>query len=300
MKKSLLLFFAFFLSIAFVKGQTATIGDYRSAVASGDWNSTASWQIRTGTNSWATPSVVPMDTNNVYIQRGHIITISAATAKARNLNIDTLGSITLSSTFNLNIYGKLRAFGAAAAEVSTSLDGSISGSAASCRDEMIRSKSTGILRFVGGSRDLVLNGEWGNNALKDTIEFALDSLATGVLNTTIKFSRFVFSSGTVSAVAGAGFSAGSSATDSFIIRSGATLKTARTVNYAISGSSKTKCNQIVIQPGGTLEFTGADPNLSVAKFLNLGTVVYSSSSPQNLMKFLAQGGMQQLHSLQTH
>ena len=67
------LFFLFLFLLPFISiAQVA--GDYRS-VATGNWNSVTSWQVRDGSGNWSAATVLPIATNNVYIQNGHTLTL---------------------------------------------------------------------------------------------------------------------------------------------------------------------------------------------------------------------------------
>ena len=275
MKKSLLIVFLFFYSIVVVEGQAI----YRS-LASGNWNAAASWQIRTGVNTWATSTTTfPTATDTVYIQKGHTIAITAEAA-CYNLHLDIAGILNIAGTFNVNVNGKIRAFTATAAEVSAADVAYQGTSSTALAAAMIATPSTGLLRFVGGTRNITESLEWNSNSTTCNVEFALNSGATGTLISGIKFKIGAVSSGIISvgssafvAVSGAGLT----------IKNGAKLITARTGATSIGASSTAPATLIQIDNGGVLEFTGAGPRIDAVSFVNNGTVIYSCPGNQNLV-----------------
>ncbi len=288
MKKSLLIVFLLFYSIVVVNGQSI----YRS-LTSGNWNASASWQIRTGVNTWATAtSTFPTATDTVYIQKGHTIAISAEAA-CYNLHLDTLGVLNISGAFNVNVNGKIRAFTALAAEVSAN-DGTYQGtSVTTLKSTMLTTGSTGVLKFVGGTRSITVSGEWGSNSVTHNTEFALNAGAIGTLGTGYKCKKLKISSGIVSTASLIAVS--NTATDTcFWVKSGARFVSStsgnvtNTGNYAIATSSKAKCAIVYIENNGTIEFSGATPVISVTKFINQGTIVYSCPTVQTLLDAIPQ------------
>ena len=284
MKKYILIVFLLFYAIVVVEGQVATIGDYRT-VTTGNWNTLSIWQVRTGINSWTTATILPSASNNVYIQAGHLITVSLADANCKDLHLyNNVNAITISSTFNINIYGKIRAISApAVAEVNAAADGLYTGtSVGTGLNAMIVTSGTGLMRFVGGSR-IITNSlptpEWTSAGNSHNTEFALDVGAIGTLQTGYKGKKIVFSSGNFSITGSSLIACSQTLTDSsVVIRSGVRLITDATGKYAIAGSSTLKCGAIYLLSGGILEFTGAAPYISTAKFLNSGTIVYSGTN----------------------
>ena len=292
MKKILLIIFLFFLSIALVSGQVAVNGDYRTT-GTGNWNNLTTWQFRTSANNWIPATSFPTSTNNVYIQFGHLITVnSTQDAVCKDLNIyNNASALTISSfisslTFNVNVYGKIRAFTQTIplAETNTAADGLYTGSGTNTGSinigltAMIVTNSTGLLRFVGTTRIITYSTEWGPNGTSNNVEFALDPNNTGTLQNGIKFKNISISSGIISAEAAAiVLSSGTS----FIIKNLARLTTARTTSSgsAIAGTnSTTPATLIQIDNGGVLEFTGLAPKIDAVSFTNNGTIVYSGTA----------------------
>jgi hypothetical protein len=285
MKKYLLIVFLFFYSNVVVNGQVAAIGDYRT-IASGNWNTLTTWQVRTGVNTWVAATSFPSSTNNVYIQVGHLITVSTADAICKDLNIfNNINALTLSSTFNINIYGKIRAMSAPiTSEVNIAADGAYTGtSVGNGLVAMIGTTGTGLMRFVGSTRNITVSGEWTSAGNSHNTDFALDAGSIGTLQTGYKGKKIIFSSGNFLVTGSSLIACSQTLTDSgVVIRSGVKLSTDCTAKYAIAGSSTLKCGAIYLLSGGMLEFTGAAPYISTAKFFNSGTVIYSGTT-QNLL-----------------
>ncbi len=292
MKNFLLIVTLILLYFFNVEAQTPAVGDYRT-VASGSWHTLATWQVRTGVNTWTAATVLPSSTNNVYIQIGNLITVTTADAACKDLHVyNNAASLTINSTFNVNVSGKIRAMiGQTAAEIGTGADGTYTGtSTATGFAAMIATSSTGLLRLVGGGtsgvRPIIIAGEWtgsGNSNLN--IEFALDAGIVGTLADGFKGKKIIVSSGSITASKILACNTATAITDtSIVVRNGAKLTSAVSTSYAIAGSSTSKCNLIVIQTGGTLEFTGATPNMSTTKFVNSGTVLYTSLVAQSLVQ----------------
>jgi hypothetical protein len=291
MKKFLLIVTLILLCFINVEAQVAAVGDFRS-VASGSWHTLATWQVRSAVNTWATATVLPTSTNNVYIQINHLITVSTADAVCKDLNVhNTASALAISAAFNVNVYGKIRAMLQTAADVTTTIDGNYTGaSTVTGLLGMITTTSTGLFRFVGASRTIGNTGEWTSAGNSPNTEFALDPGATGLFVVGYKGNKITFSSGSISVTGSNLIACSKTATDSSLtIRSGAKLTTDASTKYAIGASSSSRCNLIVIQSGGTLEFTGAVPNISTAKFVNNGTIIYTSSFAQNLLQNILQG-----------
>ncbi|MCX6293795.1 MAG: hypothetical protein NT127_05820 [Sphingobacteriales bacterium] len=284
MKKILLIYFFMMCSVLLLNGQSI----YRTLVTPGNWNTAANWQIRTGVNTWATSSTIPGLNDSVFIQRGHTMSVTLTDASCYNLNIDTLGILTIGG-FNVNVYGKIRGYGAASPEVS-SVDGAYVGvSSPTLKSTMIGTALTGVLKFVGGTRIITVAGEWNSNGTNHNTEFALNSGDIGTLNTGFKSKKIKISSGNI--VASNLMAVSATAGDSsFVIKNGGKFTTGggTSLNYLIASSSKARCNLLVIDLGGTLEFTGVTPNISVGSFVNNGTILYTSTVNQNLVQNILQ------------
>ena len=298
MKKFLLIVTLILLCFFYAEAQVAALNDYRT-IASGSWHAATTWQVRTGVNTWVATSTPPTSSNNVYIQIGHLITVTTADAVCKDLHVyNNAAALTINAAFNVNVSGKLRAMiGQTAAEIGTGADGTYTGTstATAFATGMIATSSTGLLRFVGASRPIIVLGEWTASGNSHNTEFALDPGAVGTLADGYKCKKIIVSSGSITASKILACNTATAITDtSVVIRNGAKLTTSVTTTgttggYAIAGSSSAKCNLIVIQSGGILEFTGATPNISTNKFVNSGTVLYTSTVSQNLLQNILQG-----------
>ena len=192
MKKFLLIVTLILVCFFNSKAQVAAIGDYRTA-ASGSWHGANTWQVRIGTDNWQATSTPPDSSKNVYIQISHLITVSTANAACKDLHVynngsDLINALTISGTFNVNVSGKIRAMvGQTSPSTNLILDGTYTGSSTvASLTQMIVTSSTGLLRFVGGSRTITFAGttpEWTSAGNSHNTEFALDSGAVGTLQT---------------------------------------------------------------------------------------------------------------------
>jgi trimeric autotransporter adhesin len=106
MKMSAVLLLALLTQTVFA--QTAASGDYRS-VASGNWQSTSTWQVRDGSGNWTTPSAAPTSSNNVYVQSGHIVVVDATIATCRDLHLQAIDSLAIGNN-TLEVSGKIRSY----------------------------------------------------------------------------------------------------------------------------------------------------------------------------------------------
>lgn len=258
----------------------------------GDWDTPGTWQVSDAVGNW-TPSttLIPAANSNVYLQNGHTITVSTAEASCYDLHINNAAVLKISSSFNVNVKGKIRAFTGAA--VSSNIDGSFEGtSTTTLAGTMISTPSTGVLKFVGGSRNITNTGEWTGAGTTNKIMFALDLGAIGTLQTAIKFKEITIASGTVSTAStlNVGDSSGNGI---MTINNGAKLMSSRTYTTAgsqiIDYNSTSKTGTITIDAGGILELSGANPVIDCSTFANNGTVVYSGGA-QNLLTIGAGAG----------
>jgi hypothetical protein len=308
MKPFLIIFCSlfFFLNNSFARVTATLNGEYRT-VQSGDWNDLNTWQVKSSTNLWATPTTLPDSTVSVYIQYGHTVTISNMDASCFNLNISdslltpTTYQLILNNLYNLKIYGSIRAFVASpfyystytATNVDGTTEGATNGSSITLKD-LISTSSTGVLKFVGGTVGVprnfaIANNDWNSGGTTCKVEFALNPGAIITNNSGFKFKRIVLSSGQLTSTSF--ISAGQAAGDSFIIRNGAYLLSSRSGAssqvIAFSSGSSNPCNNITIERGGTLELTGVTPYIDTKTFNNNGTVIYSyatSAPAQQLLQ----------------
>ncbi len=277
--KKLLLTIALFAFAMAGFAQTPSNGDYRSAVATGNWNTPATWQIRSA-GAWATATVAPNSANNVYIQDGHTINIATANVDCKDLDINITGVVNIGTNI-LNVSGKIRAY-SGVAEISAS-DGVYTGtSSTSLSSSMLNTTSPGVLKFVGISRNIYETGEWAGTQTSNDVEFALSPGAIGILIDDMKFNDWTFSSGVISATSSARLVVGNNIT----IKNGARLISDRNgvANTVLGAGATAKSNIFTINNGGVLELTGTAPAIDVTTFVNNGTVEYSKSGTQTLLQ----------------
>ena len=265
-----------------LQAQTATDGDYRTAKVSGNWSDTDLWETRI-LGVWAVTAVAPTSTNNVYIQNGHSVTIDVPNVYCKDLQLNTMGVLSIGVN-TVNVSGKIRAYTTTLGAVTgASVDDgtfySDQTSATTLVSTMITTISPGVLKFVGGTRNIINVGEWNANGTGNAAEFALDANAIGSSFAGFKFKNITFSSGTLS-------------TDSFIsvstgdltIKNGAKLISSRSSTSGVIGNSTTAiCGVVTIEPGGILELTGSAPTINCTAFVNNGTVIYSRAGNQTLL-----------------
>jgi hypothetical protein len=278
MMKKLLLTCMLFAIATMGFAQTPTNGDYRSK-ATGNWSLVSNWQVRSA-GTWADATVAPTATNNVYIQEAHIITVDVANVNCKDLNINLNGVATIGTNI-LNVSGKIRAY-SGTADIS-GLDGTYTGTSSTTpASTMITNTLPGILKFIGATRNITETGEWNSTGTTNDAEFALNIGAIGTLNTGIKFRNTTISSGTITT--GSFIAIG--ATDSLIIKTGATLITSRSgaSSTFVGNNSTTKCGIVTLESGAALELTGATPTMDCTTFNNNGSVNYSKPGSQAFLK----------------
>ncbi|NDP27156.1 MAG: T9SS type A sorting domain-containing protein [Flavobacterium sp.] len=273
--------------------QTLTISSiqFRSN-ATGDWDAPETWQVSDALGNWTnSTTLIPTASSNVYLQNGHTITVSATEASCYDLHINNTAALKISASYNVNVKGKIRAYTGSA--ISSTVNGGFEGiSTITMANTMISTPSTGVLKFVGGSRNITNTGEWTGAGTTNKTMFALDLGAIGTLQTAVKFKEITFASGTVATAStvNVGDSAGNGI---MTINSGAKLLSSRTYTTAgsqiIDYNSTSKTGTITIDAGGILEIVGANPVIDCSSFVNNGTVVYSGGA-QNLLTIGAGAG----------
>ncbi|MCC6258126.1 MAG: hypothetical protein IT254_07385, partial [Chitinophagaceae bacterium] len=267
--------------------QIPTTGDYRSRVAAGNWSTAASWQVRDALGNWTTAVAAPTASNNVYIQGGHTITLTAG-GDCNSLHIyyntGARGTLIV-GTYVLNINGKIRSYDGTV--VTSAVDGVFYSSQAgvgTIPENLIQS-STGKIKFVGNTRDITDAGAWGTYGTAFAVEFALTAGQTGTLNTGFKSKDILFSSGTINTLTNRmGPDAGTANSGVLTINSGATLIT----GDVIYKSGTSRADALTINAGGTLEFTSATPGVAfqTVTISPASTIIYGADlDNQNFMTF---------------
>lgn len=264
-------------------------GDYRSAVTTGNWSNVNSWQIRDASGNWTTPSIVPSNTNNVFIQNGHTITADV-TASNKDLHLHTSARLVIGGNI-VQVKGKMRAFtGTTITGLSDDVFYSSQASASSGFSSTMATTTTGTIRIVGVSRTVFINGEWGASAFNScAIEFNMDNGATALLDASIKFKSITVANGTTLNAVGNRIGADDGLSPnggSVTIKTGGKIISSRsgTTSQIISALSTSKCGTVTIESGATLELTGSIPAIDAGAFVNNGTVIYSLSGAQTLLQ----------------
>lgn len=170
-------------------------GDFRSK-QSGDWNSSASWEVfNSSTLSWDPASTIPTSANSVFLQKGDSMYLTAdASCKDLHLHLTVWAGDSARLTtgaFVLKVYGKLRSYSANKGDIpGTSLAG-ISNS---------KRFLVGKIQIAGGSRTLTSPSEWGDpfNCIDWVFEVNLNNSSDTVwVRTNIRAGNMIISKGAV-------------------------------------------------------------------------------------------------------
>lgn len=265
-----------------LQAQTATDGDYRTVKVSGNWSDADMWETRTA-GIWASTAVAPTATNNVYVQNGHSVNIDVANANCKDLQLNVVGVLAIGEN-TVNVSGKIRAYTTTlGAVIGAGGDGTFYSdqtSSTALASTMISTTNSGVLKFVGGTRNISNVGEWNASGTINAAEFALDANAIGTLNGVgVKFKPIVLSSGTVATDSFVSVSTGD-----FTIKNGAKFVTSRSSTSGVIGNSSSAiCGIVTIESGGILELTGSAPTINCTTFINNGTVIYNRAGTQTLL-----------------
>jgi hypothetical protein len=172
---------------------------YRSAVTTGNWSAFASWERYNGT-TWAaaTTGQIPSVNDTVYIQAGHLISLT------QNESCYTLSLHNASSSrinlagYILNVYGNLACYSTAVNVFPVTYSASLPSSTS-----WINTSTAGsAIRLVGNNRAATINGQWGNNPPGWNLEVGLNPNQVASFNTGFKASRITVVSGTLQTNAG--------------------------------------------------------------------------------------------------
>jgi hypothetical protein len=285
---------------AFVTSAVADVtGDYRSA-ATGNWEATATWQTYNG-SSWVAASAIPGSATNVFIQAGHVVTLTASEA-CNDLHISDgttaagtggSGQVALGAN-TLSINGKVRSYFA-----SVGGSGNLPGTnttALPATPISMTAASAGEIKFVGNSRTIFNTGEWASGNAGSTTtyatEIALNSGQTATAQVNFKTSALTVSSGTLSMVGSSriGIDNGSAGASggNVTIANGAVLSSAISGSGAgsqvMSESTTLRANTLTIASGGKLQISGADPRMDMNTYVLNGTIEYTGGAAQNLLQ----------------
>ena len=271
-------------------------GDYRTRVT-GNWNAPATWQIRTA-GAWATATTTPGAGDNVFLQAGHVITLTQnESCKDFHISVNTSSTRLAMGAFSLSVNGKLRAMTDVTASTGTT-DGNIPGTSTGTlgsSNAWITSNSGAGFIIAGGTRTLTLATEWGagnagvtaTNGFDFTFNLTTGSTATN--GASIKARNITLAAGIVDM--GTNRLApdqGTGSSGALTIAAGATLITAATGNAGSSVAARS-ANATSGQFGtftnnGTINLSGAAPEIQAATIVMNGTVNYTGAAQTLLNK----------------
>ncbi len=275
-------FFAFLL--AFLMLQTTLFaqvaGDFRSA-NTGNWSASTSWERYTGTIWEASgvgannPGQTPTATSSVWIQIGHVISLTAdASCLDLHLNNTALNRLNLNVS-KLAVFGKLRAYSAAVGTI-PGADG-----VPPANTNWITSTS-GKISVEGNTRNLTVAAQWsGANGAATfasgnsfDIEINLNAGQTATCNTDIRMRNITVNTGSLT-MAGANniyVDQGAANVGAFSIASTGTVNLGTgTIQRTVTQS--TTNHFATFTSNGTLNFTAA----TTANVLAAGTVTFNGT-----------------------
>lgn len=287
-----------FVSV-FARGNTS--GDYRTAAAAVNWNVIDNWQVWTGA-AWVAATAVPGPENDVYVQSGHIATLTA-NGSCKNLFISTGTTSTTDgddaqvalASNTLEISGKLSCyFSVVNTDVNSTAQFIITlSSSIPSKPIIITEGSGGRIKFIGNSRSILVSGEWAatNTASTTTfaIEIALNSGQTATMETGLKASSWLISSGKLYAGdKSISVDNGTAGYGDVTISSGAIVESlASSASNGViwkSGSSTAGYGG-ALTVNGKLILAGASPNIAMNEVWFNGEVEYSKTAYQTLAVF---------------
>jgi hypothetical protein len=279
-----------------------SIGDYRTATNSVNYNNASHWQVWDGTK-WTSASSEPGSSNDVYIQSGHTATLTA-NQSCKSLFVSSGSNSALTGdgllalqTYSLSVYGQLNCYYGA---VNTTNN---SGSALAINDTTITpslpiSKSSGgVLKFVGDSRAITTSTAWGgsasgSNSLFD-IDFALNANQTGTFNTIVKAANWIISSGILQTNYRIAVDNNTTGQGNLTINEGAKIATSESGSSTpiISRTASTRCGTITIN--GILNVSGLSPFIESSNITmgSTGCIEFSRSGNQNFINAAASGAV---------
>lgn len=304
MKKQHLLFLLFMLGLTCLF--SLTTGDFRSIVAAGNYNTAASWERYSSGGVWQAsgvgennPGQTPTSSNSVYIQTGHIISLTQNEA-VLDLNISngtaaggtgTDGQLKL-VTFTISVYGSLRCYYGAVGTVPGTGDNTVSNLI------ITTAGTTGLVKIVGNDRDITTNWGAGNTGATTAfaIEIAMNSGQTATMSKSIKAKDWKITTGTLKAGARVAVDNGTANAGDILVSSGAVFESSATGTgtSAVLGRT-TSGNGGTFTNSGTFRLTGAAPAISMTTVTNNGAVEYTAAGNQALIVAINSGA-----SLATH
>ena len=278
------------------------IGDFRSK-GDGPWGTHTTWERFNGT-IWedATAGQFPGETNSVWIQVQHTVTINS-NRRVLNLHlsagIDSNGGGCISgicSSFlilganSLEVYGFMRSYHAAVG-TTPNLGSNDFSSSIGVSQSQIQSEGAGGIIVKGNSRTFLNSGAWAANHNSFRIVFDVNQDAIITIASTFKARRIIIRNGTVNSGTNrlsADGGGASGTTGVFIIEEGGKLISSRTGAstglQVISKGGDSACQELRIEQGGILELLGENPRIAAANIINNGSIIYARNGNQTLLQ----------------
>lgn len=307
MKKTTIVFYALLVLSFFltpISNAQNAVGSFRSK-KSGTWTTSSVWQYKTSLG-WIDTTLIPDTFSVVTIQASHNLTLNSNTG-CGDLHLNNAGII-ICGNYQLSLSGKIRSY--TGASDTTINDATYTNTTNPSAGNI--TCSTGRIKFIGISRNITMNGEWGANGLTTSamVEFALDSGNTGVLNTSFKAYIILISSGIINmgtnrlapdkGTAGQGdltisigamLQSAASSTGTPVISRTTSSVTGRSGNFILNGTLRLTGNSpyiefsnVQINSSGTVEYAGANQNwincsfTGSANFSNYANVTLQGTS----------------------
>ena len=265
--------------------------------ATGNWNSTSTWESSPDGTTFVNATTTPGPNNTVYVQSGHTVTltqnescndlhISTGTTSATN---GSEGVVALTS-YTLQIYGKLRCYYSSVGDVPGTTTNSV-GTGPITKS----SGSNGRIKFVGVSRNILNSGEWAASNTGSTstfgIEIALNSGETATMQTSIKASTWIISSGILNTGDNRiAVDIGGTTGSDVIINAGATVISSAYGSGTSAVVSRTGSSVGgVFTLNGTLILLGNAPTIGMSTINLNGSVEYGLEGDQTFLTAIYSG-----------
>lgn len=293
MKFSRLFIFLLLLGVAAGVSAQPVSGDYRSK-ATGNWSTVGTWQTYDG-SSWNDASAKPGSSNSVYIQSGHIVTLTGNeackdlhVAKGTSSTNATNGRCQL-DVYSLDLYGKMRTYYAAV--------GTIPGTSTTIMANMLITctSSNGKLVVKGSAnRTLVASTEWADGTYSApptgqrnfNMVIDVDSGVVITMDSTIRAYSWDLVSGTLNVSTSAIIHADTNSANQGNVTVGTTaVLIANSTSSAISFvRRKSGFRGGVFTLDGILKVMGTDTAIAMSNVYLNGTVEYARTGDQNFIK----------------
>lgn len=261
------------------------INSYKS-ISSGNFSNALIWNVWNGT-SWNPTALKPNQTNNIYIDQTHLVTLTGnEAAKSIFINAETMAGQKLNiNGFQLEVFGSLNAFSGAAPGIPSGTWNS---------QNWIGSSLTSQLIFRGTTRTIINSGSWSGFSTNSRYSVIFDpgDGVTLTIEEPFKALSFTVRSGTVIQKLDTSVFPASCPTLSFnnettvygpgpygvfSIESGATFLT--DCNSGILFRSGTiSALSFDLQNGGTLILEGNVPRIEAANFQLNGRIIYRAGT----------------------